>query len=120
MWKFRDAVHHALEGIGFAFTNERSLRYQFAIFLIAIVAGLYFQISSDEFLAILLISCLVFSLELINTAIEKSMDIIGNGEYSEKIKIVKDISAGAVLLAACFAAFVGITIFLPRLMELLK
>jgi len=120
MWRFRDAVHHALEGIGFAFTNERSLRIQFAIFLIVIVFGLYFQISADEFAMIIGISALVFSLELINTAIERSMDVISNGEYDEKVKIIKDVAAGAVLIAAIFAVVIGALIFIPKIMELLK
>jgi diacylglycerol kinase len=120
MWRFRDAVHHALEGIGFAFTNERSLRIQFGIFLIVLVVGLYLQISADEFAVIIGISALVFSLELINTAVEKSMDVISNGEYNEKIKIIKDVSAGAVLIAVIFAVLIGALIFLPKILELLE
>ncbi len=120
MWRFRDAVHHALDGMSFTFANERSLRVQFGIFLIIIVLGLYFQISTNEFAMILGISALVFALELINTAIEKSMDIISNGKYDERIKVVKDVTAGAVLLAVFFAIAIGVMIFLPKLMELLK
>ncbi len=120
MWRFRDALHPALEGIGFAFTNEKSLRIQFAIFLIVLVFGLYLQISANEFAIIMGISALVFSLELINTAIERSMDVISNGEYSERIKIIKDVSAGAVLIAAIFAVVIGALIFIPKIMELFK
>jgi len=120
MWRFRDALHHALEGMSFAFTNERSLRIQFGIFLIVIIFGLYLQISANEFAIIIGISALVFSLELINTAIEKSMDVISNGRYDERIKIIKDVSAGAVLVAAIFAIVIGALIFIPKLMELFK
>ncbi len=120
MQSFSDAVHHALDGIGFAFTNERSLRIQFGIFLIAIILGLYLHISASDFAIIIDISALVFSLELVNTAIEKSMDVISNGEYDERIKIIKDVSAGAVLIAAIFAIVEGALIFIPKLMELFK
>jgi len=120
MWRFRDALHHALEGMSFTFTNERSLRIQFGIFLIVIIFGLYLQISANEFAIIIGISALVFSLELINTAIEKSMDVISNGRYDERIKIIKDVSAGAVLVAAIFAIVIGALIFIPKLMELFK
>ncbi len=119
MWRFRDAVHHALEGMGVAFTSEKSLRIQFGIFLIVLVVGLYLQISTEEFAIIIGISALVFSLELINTALEKSMDLISNGEYDEKIKVIKDISAGAVLIAVIFAVIIGVLILLPKILELL-
>ncbi|AGB05261.1 diacylglycerol kinase [Aciduliprofundum sp. MAR08-339] len=120
MGRFLRALHHALDGIGFAFTSERSLRIQFGIFLIVLVFGLYFQISADEFALIIGISALVFGLELINTAIEKSMDILSNGRYDERIRVVKDVSAGAVLVAAAFAVSIGVLIFLPKIMGLLK
>lgn len=120
MRKFLRALHHALDGIGFAFTNERSLRIQFGIFLIVLVFGLYFQISADEFAMIIGISALIFGLELINTAIEKSMDMLSNGRYDERIRIVKDVSASAVLVAAGFAVAIGVLIFLPKIMELFR
>lgn len=120
MWSLREAVHHALDGIGFAFTSERSLRIQFGIFLIVIILGIYLQISLNDFAIIMGISALVFSLELINTAIEKSMDVISNGEYDERIKIIKDVAAGAVLIAAIFAIVEGALIFIPKLMGLFE
>ncbi len=120
MQSFWDAVHHAFDGISFAFTNERSLRIQFGIFLITIIFGLYLQLSSEEFAVIMGISALVFSLELINTAIEKSMDIISNGKHDARIKIIKDVSAGAVLISAIFAIVIGALIFIPRIMEMFK
>lgn len=67
-----------------------------------------------EVIAISFSIALVWVTEMINTAIEKSMDLISLEKHPQ-IKIIKDIAAGAVLVASICSAIVGSVIFLPKL-----
>ena len=107
---FRDAYN----GIGILLRSERNFQIHLAAFVLAIGAGFYFDIRLKEFGTILLVSALVFSLEGINTAIEKLCDEVTE-ERKESIRVIKDISAAAVLIAAIFSIIIGIIIFLPYL-----
>jgi diacylglycerol kinase len=105
---FRDAFN----GIGILIRSERNFQIHLSAFVLAISAGFYFGISLKEFGVILLVSALVFSLEAVNTAIEKLCNEITE-ERKESIRVIKDIAAGAVLIAAIFALAIGIMIFFP-------
>jgi diacylglycerol kinase len=83
------------------------------------IAGYYFSINSQEWIAIVLCFSIVLALELVNTATEKLCDTL-HPLQSEKIKLVKDILAAAVLVAAIGAAVVGLIIFLPYCTSLFK
>ena len=87
--------------------------------LIVIVAGFIFKISVMEWIVCLILFALVISLELINTAIETTVDI-AMPEINEKAKYAKDIAAGAVLFSAIIAAIVGLIIFLPKIITLFQ
>lgn len=103
---FRDAFN----GIGILIRSERNFQIHIVAFLIAIGASFYFQISTGEFITILMVSALVFSLEAVNTAIEKLCDEVTQ-ERKESIRKTKDVAAGAVLISAIFALTVGVVIF---------
>jgi len=103
---FRDAFN----GIGILIRSERNFQIHIVAFLIAVGAGFYLQITRGEFITILIVSALVFSLEAANTAIEKLCDEVTQ-ERKESIRKIKDVAAGAVLISAIFALAVGVTIF---------
>lgn len=107
---FRDAFN----GIGILIRSERNFQIHLLAFILALGAGFYFDISRGEFIIILLVSALVFALEGVNTAIEKLCDEVTE-ERKESIRKIKDIAAGAVLIAAIFALVVGVLIFSPYL-----
>lgn len=112
------SVRHALNGIWYAVSSERNIKIQLAAFVLAMAAAFTLSISRLEMLAILGISALVFSLELTNTAVERLADRVSS-EHDALIRVVKDIMAGAVLMASLFAVIIGITIFIGPLMRLL-
>lgn len=103
---FRDAFN----GIGILIRSERNFQIHLVAFLIAMGAGYYFHISIGEFVTILMVSALVFALEGVNTALEKLCDEVTE-ERKESIRKVKDVAAGAVLIAAIFALAIGVMIF---------
>ena len=106
------AFGYAFNGLWYSFKSEAHLKIQLLAALVVIVLGFYFSVTSSEW-AILLICCgSVISLELVNSAIEKLCDLITT-EQNPKIKYIKDVMAGAVLVASMTAAVIGILIFYP-------
>ena len=120
MQKFSDALKHGFEGIAYSVKTQRNFRYQLIIFCIVIIASWFFQLTFTEFAVILALSALVLSMEIMNTAVEKTVDTFTQGKRHESAKIAKDAAAGAVVMAALFSIVVGIIIFLPHIMRLIK
>lgn len=104
---------HAFNGIKMAFKEEPNFRIHVVATIIVIAAGLYFKLSTTEWLAIIIVIGLVLLTELVNTAIENIADFI-SPERHEKIKTIKDIAAAAVLISAIVALVVGLLVFVPK------
>lgn len=104
--------NHAFRGLFQMFRSERNFKIHILAFIVVVLLGFYLDISSSDWIFILLISGLVISLEVINSAIERICDLYST-EKNEQIKNIKDISAGAVLIAALFAVVIGVMVFLP-------
>ena len=112
--KLRNSFKYAFEGIQEAWKTEQNLKIHFVIMALVIIAGFIFKISAMEWIVCLLLFAIVISLELINTAIETTVDI-AMPEINEKAKYAKDIAAGAVLFSAMISVIVGLIIFLPKI-----
>jgi diacylglycerol kinase len=108
----------AFNGLCFLVKKERNFKVHLVLFSFVIIAGFFFKITSIEWIAILLTSALVLSLEAVNTAIEQLSNLYSK-EENPTIKTIKDVAAGAVLLAALFAAAIGILIFYPYVSSIL-
>lgn len=104
---------YAFEGIITTIKEERNMFIHFLITIIVVITGVYVRLSLNEWIICLLLFALVFSLELINTAIENTVDLVTT-KKNKKAKLAKDAAAGAVLIAAIFASIIGIIIFLPK------
>ena len=109
---------NAFAGIGYFFTNDRNGKIHMAITLIVLAAGLAFKIVAIEWMLILFCIALVIGLEMLNSALEKICDMV-QPNYHATVKIIKDISAGAVLVATIISIIIGIFIFLPKALLLL-
>ncbi len=108
----------AFTGILSFFRTERNGRIQGIIAIFVITAGLLLGISAQDWIRILGCIALVLCLEMVNSAIEKTCNLVST-DFSPAIKTIKDISAGAVLLAAIIAVIIGCIVFLPYLHTLL-
>lgn len=116
MKKLARSFSYAVSGLGYAYSTQPNFRIHSAFILLVVVAGLYFNISNLEWLFIVFVSGLVLITELINTAIEVLVDLV-SPKYNEKAKVIKDLSAGAVVIACIVAVLTGIVIFLPKLLS---
>ena len=108
------------KSMGFAFkgaikliTTEHSIMVQSTLAVGLIIAGLYFNISHEEWMFQTLAIGLVLSIEGLNTAVEKVADFI-HPEFHQKIGFIKDIAAGAVFFAAMTAIAIGLMIYIPK------
>jgi diacylglycerol kinase len=104
----------ALAGIRTAFASESSLRIQLIAAFFVTGLGFYLEISSTEWLILILCIGFVFTAELLNTAIEYLTDLISPG-YHQTAGKVKDIGAGAVLISAITSGIIGAIIFIPKI-----
>lgn len=118
MKSFFKSFRFAFQGLFFAFKNERNLKLHLVAFVLVCFLSFFLSISLNEWIIILLVSALVISLELINSAIERLCDLYTT-DADERVKRIKDISAGAVLVSAILAAVIGLMIFLPRVLRLI-
>jgi diacylglycerol kinase (ATP) len=103
----------ALKGAIKLITTEHSIMVQSTLAVGLIIAGLYFNISHEEWMFQTLAIGLVLSIEGLNTAVEKVADFI-HPEFHHKIGFIKDIAAGAVFFAAMTAIAIGLMIYLPK------
>ena len=110
-------LSYGFNGILYTLKHERNMVIHFLIMILVIIAGIVFKITFVEWGVCFVLFALVLSLELMNTALENVVDLVTE-EKKPKAKVAKDASAGAVLVAAIFAVIIGISIFLPRLLEL--
>jgi len=105
---------YAWKGIRSCIGKGQNLSFHLIATVIVIMAGFFFGISPTEWTIIILCIGLVIAMELLNTAIEKLVDMISPERHPIAGQI-KDIAAGAVLICAVTAAIIGIIIFAPYL-----
>lgn len=115
---FFESFKCALNGIKYGLSSQRNLWIQSVIAIIAILLGIFFKISNLEWVVLSLTIAFVLFAELVNTAIETTVDLITE-EFSEKAKFAKDVSAGAVLISAINSVVVGLIIFAGRIIDLI-
>ncbi len=117
--KFVSSFGHAWRGIKYCSKTQLNFNIHLWVLLLVIIAGFFFNISYTEWLFIIACSTLVLAFELMNTAMEQLSDFITK-DIHPAIKIVKDLSAAAVLICAAGSVVTGIVIFLPKIIHLLK
>jgi diacylglycerol kinase len=106
---------YAFNGLAETFKGS-SFKIQLVSKLCVIVAGIIFSISAIEWLILIIIISLVLSAEIFNTAIEKLCDLFTSGWLLHEIKVIKDISAGAVAILSLAAIIIGLIIFIPYML----
>lgn len=86
--------------------------------ILVIIAGFILKINTMEWIICIMLFGLVIGGEMFNTAIEKMVDMV-MPEKNDKAKLIKDVSAGAVLIFAIVAAIIGMMIFLPKVVQMI-
>jgi diacylglycerol kinase (ATP) len=105
---------YAIKGLKALLQTEHNARIHLAATIVVLMAGYFLLLSAGEWIALLIVISMVWITELINTAIEKTMDFIST-ERHPQIGQIKDLAAAAVLIASICAALTGLFIFIPKL-----
>ena len=111
-----DSFNYAVSGIILSIKSEKNMKIHYIIALAVLGLSLLFDFTRLEFLILLFAISLVLTLEMINTAVERTVDMITK-DYHPNARIAKDISAGAVLIAATNSLIVGYLLFFDRLSQ---
>ncbi|MBK7956901.1 MAG: diacylglycerol kinase family protein [Bacteroidetes bacterium] len=105
MHAFFQSFIYAFRGIIDALRDERSMKIHFAAIIATSASAFYFHFNYMEWCIIVLCFALVVSLEMMNSAIENTVDLYTN-EKMELARKAKDIAAGAVLIASIFSVII--------------
>lgn len=108
--KHLKSFKYAFAGIFHTLVNEANFRIQILISIFSIFLGFYFQISSSEWSVLIIAFSSLLSAEVLNTSIENFINYV-IPRKSEVVRVVKDLSAGFVLINALACLFILIIIF---------
>lgn len=117
--KLMKSFTHAFAGISYALNHDQNLVVHFIAALLVIIASIFFKVNAFEMGILGVMILLVITTEMINSTMEKIVDLITK-EHRVEAKIAKDVSAGMVLITAIGSMIVGFLIFLPHIFKLLK
>jgi diacylglycerol kinase len=112
--RFFLSFKYAFQGIAAAIRDQQSLKFQAVGGLLVIVVGLYVGLTTMDWIAIAGMTGVVIALEMMNTAFEGLVDLV-TPERKPQAGKVKDIAAGAVLVASIAATIVLILVFWKHL-----
>lgn len=117
--KRKKSFRNAFKGLGTVILSQVNFRIHLTVLIVVVVAGLALRIDPTGWIAIIIVAGLVLAAECFNTAIE----FLGDAYTEEEnpfIRKAKDIAAAGVLLMSVTAAVVGLIVFIPALLKLLK
>lgn len=113
-----NSFKYAFRGLFDLFRTETNAQIHLCLTLLVLLSGLYFNLSSLEWILLIFAIILVLSAEAFNTAIEALTDLVSPDHHPLAGK-TKDIAAAAVLITAIGAAIIGLLIFLPKVLVLM-
>lgn len=112
MTRFGNSVKNALRGLTHVMRHERNFQIEVVVAVLISVLILYWQLKGWEAVVLILMIMWVLIMELINTAVERVVDIL-KPRIHPYARLIKDIMATVVLISAAVAVLIGVIIFLP-------
>lgn len=114
--KFRESLSYALAGIAHTWKTQRNFRLHIITGALIIAASYFLKLTTVELLFVVSAIFSVLVMELINTALETTVDLVTK-EFHPLAGIAKNVGAAAVLLSALYALVIGLIIFGQRLVN---
>ena len=113
MLRFFKSFGYAISGLRYGFKTQLNFRVHCIALIAVLILGCCTGLKAKEWMWICMASGLVIVTELVNTALEVLVDLV-SPQYHVKAGIIKDLAAGAVLVAAITAIVIGLLIFIPK------
>lgn len=115
--RFFNSWVYSYYGLAYAYKYEQSMFIHFIATIFAVVMGLILEISLTEWLLIFISIGMVLAIELINTAIEATVDLV-TLDINPLAKIAKDTGSAAALVVSIIAFVIGMIVFAPKIIDL--
>ena len=116
--RFINSWKYSIDGLKYAYTHEQSLLLHITLSVIALIMGIYFNITATQWIFLVIVLSLLMVTELLNTAIEATVDLVTE-EYHPMAKVAKDCGSAAALVGTLLASVVGAYVFLPHIIKLI-
>lgn len=116
---FFEALKNAMNGVVYVVKNGKNIKIQIVIAILVFIAAIILKFNNVELAILVLICFFIFALEFINTVIERLADLYTT-EYNEKVKVIKDVAAGTVAIIAIASIIIGILLFIPKIIDIIK
>lgn len=113
---FAGTFKNSFKGIRLALKSERNIRIHFGVAFLVIILGFCLHFNVIEFILLLMAIATVIIAEMVNSAIEFTLDAIFHNRYSKLVGMAKDIAAGAVMIATFSSITIGILLFGSKIM----
>jgi undecaprenol kinase len=110
--QFGKSFSHALRGLKYVIRNEKNFQNELAVSVVVIVAMVYFHVKRAETIVLFLVIMGVLVMELLNTIMERVVDIL-KPRVHPYARLIKDLMAASVLLSSILAIIIGLIIFIP-------
>lgn len=119
MKRLKNSFKFAIEGLIHAFKKEENFKIHTTIGILVIIAGIILKLSLIEWVILIFVIGMVISAELFNTSVENLVDLITE-EKKVEAKAAKDTAAACVMILSIVSVIIGIIIFLPKIIDLIK
>jgi diacylglycerol kinase len=114
-WQKRiQSFQYAISGLRLIFKTDHNAWLHLLATIMVIILALFLRVSPTDAALLAIAVGMVWVAELFNTCIEKMMDFTSK-EIHPTIKLIKDVSAGAVLTAAIISVVIGCLVFIPKI-----
>ncbi len=114
---FSNTFKNARKGMRLVLKSEVNIRVHFCVALLVLIFAVALNFSIEKICILLLTITFVIVTEMINSAIEYSLDAVFHNRYSRLVGMAKDISAGAVMFASVIAVVIGVLLFGSTLLK---
>ena len=115
--RFLYSAKYSIDGLIYAYKNEKSLILHGVVSLIAIILGIIVKLNRYEWCIIVIVLGIILAFELVNTAMEACVDMVTT-KYNELAKIAKDCCSAASFVTSCIGGVICLYIFIPKIISL--
>ncbi len=112
--QFKKSLKYALRGLNYVLRHEKNFQNELIVAGLVIFAMFYFKLAKWEMVALFLVIMVTLIMELLNTVMERVVDML-KPSIHPYAKLIKDLMAATVLVASILAVVVGVVIFLPHI-----
>ena len=116
---FSNTFKNARKGMRLVLKSEVNIRVHFCIAMIVLALAFVLEFSVERICILLLTIGFVIVTEMVNSAVEFSLDAVFHNRYSKLVGMAKDISAGAVMFASVIAVVIGIILFGSAILKMI-